>query len=92
MPQCVVLHDNTGGLNVGGFEVSEKPMLVSGRGGYAIISDQRLGEDENLTAIGGIGHRLRVSNEGGSKDCLARDVGFGTKGLAREDWSILEWR
>jgi hypothetical protein len=65
-------------------------VLITGSRGNAVVADQWLREDEDLTAVGGIGHRLGISHERGREDCLAGDVGFGAKGLAGEDGAILE--
>jgi hypothetical protein len=89
VPQSIVLDDDTGGLDVGRLEVAEQAVLVPGGGGDAIVANQWLGEDENLATVGGIGHRLGVSDERGGEDGLARDVGLGAERLAREDGSIL---
>ena len=89
MLQGIVLHNDTRGLEVRRFEVSEQSVLVLGRGGNSIITNQGLCEDENLTAVGGIGHRLGVSDERGGEDSFARDVGFGAERLSGKDWSIL---
>jgi hypothetical protein len=87
--QSVVLDHNTRRLDVGRLEVSEQAMLIAGRGGDAVVADQRLGEDEDLAAVRGVRHGLGVSNEGGGEDCLAGDVGLSTERLAGEDWAIL---
>ena len=78
----VVLNYNAGGLDVGRLEMSEQSMFIPGLGGYSIIADQRLSEDENLATVGGIGHGLGVSNERGGEDGFARHVGFGTERLS----------
>jgi hypothetical protein len=49
-----------------------------------------LREDENLSTVRRIGHRLGVSNKRGREDRLARNVRLGTERLAVEDWTILE--
>lgn len=81
--------DNTSALNVRGLEVLEEVVLVALAGGDAVVANQRLGEDEDLTSVGGVGHRLRVANEGSREDSLARDVGVGTEGHTLEDGTIL---
>ena len=65
-------------------------MLIAGVGGDSVVADQRLGEDEDLSTVGGIGHGLGVSNEGCGEDSLAGDVCFGTKRLAFEDGAVLQ--
>jgi hypothetical protein len=85
----VVLNDNAGGLDVGRLEVSEQSVFIPRLGGHSIIANQRLCKDEDLATVGGIGHGFGVSNERGGEDGFARDVGFGTERLSREDGSIL---
>jgi hypothetical protein len=87
--QGIVLHNDTRSLDVGRLKVSEQAVLVTGGRGDAIVANQRLGEDEDLPTVGRIGHRFRVSDERGSENCLAGDIGFGAKRLAREDGAIL---
>jgi hypothetical protein len=65
-------------------------MFVSSRGWNAIVANKRLGEDENLSTVRRIGHRLRVTNKRSRKDSLARDVRLGTERLAVENRAILE--
>lgn len=81
--------DNASALDVRGLEVLEEVVLVALVGRDAVVANQRLGEDEDLTSVGGIGHRLGVADEGSREDSLARDVGVGTEGLTLEDGTIL---
>lgn len=90
--QGIVLNNDTRGLDIRRFEVSEETVLIAGSGWDSVVANQGLGEDENLATVGGIGHGLRVSHERGGEDCFTRDVGFGTEGLAREDRAILNKR
>lgn len=83
-------HDNTGALNVGGFKVLEEVVLVALFRGDSVVANQGLGEDEDLTAVGRVGHGLGVSDEGRGKDSLARDVSIGAKGFSTENGTILE--
>ena len=48
---CIVGNDNTHALDVGGLEVFQKTSVVSGRGRDAIVADERLGENEDLSTI-----------------------------------------
>jgi len=64
-------------------------MLISGRRWNTIVSNQRLGEDEDLSTVRRVSHRLGVSNEGGCEDGFAGNVRFGAKGFAMENWAIL---
>lgn len=86
----VIRNNNTHTLNVGRLEVFQQSMFVSGRGWNTIVADKRLREDENLSTVRGIGHRLGVSNKRGREDRLARNVRLGAERLAVEDWTILE--
>lgn len=81
--------NDTSALNVGGLEVLEKVELVTGGGGNTVVANQGLGEDENLSSVGGVGHGLGVSNERGSEDSFTRDVGVGAESLALENGTIL---
>jgi hypothetical protein len=87
--QGVVLDNDTRGLDVGGLEVAEQTVLVTGSGGYTVVTDQRLGEDKDLATVGGVGHGLGISDERGGEDGFTRDVGLGTKGLSGEDGAVL---
>jgi len=73
---------------VGGLEVLEKVELVTGGRGNTVVSNQGLGEDENLASVGGVGHGLGVSNEGGGENSFTRNVGVGTESLALENGTI----
>jgi hypothetical protein len=73
---------------VGGLEVLEKVELVTGGRGNTVVSNQGLGEDENLASVGGVGHGLGVSNEGGGEDGFTRNVGVGTESLTLENGTI----
>jgi len=82
--------DDTGTLDVRRLEILEQVVLITHRGGHAIVSNKRLGEDEDLTAVRGVGHGLGVSNEGSCEDSLARDVCVGAKGCATEDGTVTD--
>lgn len=86
----VVLDNDTRSLDVRRFEVSEQTVLVTGGGGDAVVANQRLCEDKNLSTVGRVGHGLGVSNERGGENGFTGDVGFGAEGLAGEDGAILE--
>lgn len=83
-------NDDSGALNVGRLKVLEQVPLVTLVRGNTVVANQRLGEDENLATVRGVGHGLGVSNEGCGKDGLTRDVGVGTKGGSAEDGTILK--
>lgn len=80
---------NAGALDMRGLEVLQKIELVTLVRGDAVVTDERLGEHENLAAVGGIGHGFGISHEGGSEDGFTGDVGVGTKGGTVEDGAIL---
>jgi hypothetical protein len=86
----IVLDYDTCSLEMWGFKISEQAMLVTGRRWDTIVANEGLCENQNLTAVGRVGHGLRISNQGGSEHSFARDVGLRTKRLARKDWSILK--
>jgi hypothetical protein len=80
--------NDTSALNVGGLEVLEKVELVAGGGGNTVVANQGLGEDEDLSSVGGVGHGLGISNERGGEDGFTRNVGVGAESLALEDGTI----
>lgn len=82
-------HDNTRGLDVGRLEIAEKAKFVTGVRRHAIVADQWLGEDKNLTTVGRVRHRLWVTNEGSGENGFTRDVRLGTERFPVEDRSIL---
>jgi len=93
-PVTVLLGDignnNTSGLEVGGFEIFQKSVGVLLSGGNTIVADQRLGENQDLTTIGGIGQGLGVSDQRGGENSLARDVGASTEGLSGKHRTITD--
>lgn len=54
-------------------------MLVTSARGYTVVTNQWLGEDKDLATVGGVGHRLRVSDKRGCEDGFTGNVGLGTK-------------
>lgn len=82
--------DDTGTLDVRGLKVLEEVPLITLVGGHTVVANQGLGEDQNLTTVGGVGHGLGVSDQGGGEDGLARDVGVCSEGSAGEDGAILK--
>ena len=55
-------HD-AAGLNVGALEVLQQAVLVPRRGRHAVIPNQRLREDQDLAAVGRVGHGLRIADQ-----------------------------
>lgn len=80
--------DDTSGLEVGRLKVLEQTVLVPLSGGNTVVTDQRLGEDQDLTTVGGVGQRLGVSDQGSGENGFTRNVGAGSKGLPMEDGAI----
>lgn len=87
--ESVILDDDAGALDVGGLEVAEQTVFVTGGRGYTVVPNQGLREDKNLSTVGGVGHGLGVANEGRGEDGLARHVDLGTERLALEDRTVL---
>lgn len=83
-----ISNHHSGTLNVGRLEVFQEVVLIPHVGGNTIVANQGLSEDDDLAAVGGVGHRFGVANERGSEDGLARDVGIRTEGGASEDRAI----
>lgn len=81
--------NNTGALNVGGLEVLEEVELVTLIRRDTVVANQGLGEDQNLAAVRGIGHRLGVTNKGGGENGFTRNVGVGTEGGTLKNGAIL---
>jgi len=83
-----VRDDNGSSLDVGALKVLVETVLVAHGSGHTVVSDQRLSEDQNLTAVRRVGHRLGVSDERGGEDSLATDVGLCAKALSVVDRAI----
>jgi hypothetical protein len=83
-----VSHDDTSRLEVGRLEVLEKTVRVLLSRRNTVVTNQRLGENQDLTTIGGISQGFRVSNQRGGEDGLSGNVGAGTEGLSVEDRTI----
>lgn len=92
-PVRVLLSDignnNTDGLEMGRLEVFQETILVPLVRGDTIVSNERLGEDENLATVGRIGKSLGISNEGSREDGFPGSVRTGTEGLSVEDRTVL---
>jgi hypothetical protein len=81
-------NDDTSGLEIGRLKVFEKTMAVPLSGRNTVVSNQRLGENQNLAPVGGIGQRFWISDQRGGEDRLTGNGGTGTKGLSVEDRTI----
>lgn len=81
-------HNHTSSLEVGGLEILEKTVLVPLGRRHAVVADQGLGEDQDLTTVGRIGQRLGIPNQRGGEDGFTGDVGASSEGLAVEDRTI----
>jgi len=86
----IICNHNTYTLNVGRLEVFQQSMIVPGRGWNAIVADKGLRENENLSTVRRVSHRLRVSNKRSREDRLARNIGLGAERLSVENRTILE--
>lgn len=83
-------NNHTGSLQVGGLEVLQEAIgiLLSRR--HTVVTDQRLGEDQDLATVGWVGQGLGVPDQRGGEHSLAGDVGAGAKGLAGEHGAITD--
>ena len=81
-------NDDTSSLKVGGLEVLEQAVTVLLRGGDTVVANQRLGEDQNLATVGGIGQGLGVTDQRGGEDGFTGNVGASSKGLSVKDGTI----
>lgn len=86
--QSHIGHDDPGTLEVRGLEILEKVVLVTLGRRHAVVANQRLGEDQNLSTVRRIRHGFAVSHERGGEDGFARNVGICTKGRAIEDGAV----
>lgn len=76
-------------LNMGRFKVLEEVVVVALARGNTVVSNERLGEDEDLPSVRWVGHGLGIANQRGGEDGFTRNVGVGTKSLALEDRAVL---
>lgn len=76
-------------LNMGRFKVLEEVVVVALAGRNTVVSNERLGEDEDLPTVRWVGHGLGIADQRGSEDGFTGDVGIGTKSLALEDRAVL---
>jgi hypothetical protein len=53
---CLVRHDNAAGLKMVRLKVPQQPMLVALKRRHAVVADQRLREDEDLSTVRGVRH------------------------------------
>ena len=88
VPGVVCDHDARG-LDVGAFKVPEQSVLVAFTGGDPVISDERLGEDEDLSTVGGVGQGFGVADKGSGEDGFTGAIGLGAEGGAGEDRAVL---
>lgn len=83
-------HNHTSRLEVGRFEVLQKAARVFGGGWNTIVTNQRLGENQDLTPVRRVSQGFRITNQGGGEDGLSGDVGTGAEGLPVEDRTITD--
>ncbi len=70
------------------FDVRLRGFVIGGAG--AVIADLRVGENDDLAGIGGIGEDFLVSGDGGIEDDFAGAFGGRTKTPALEDRSVFQ--
>jgi hypothetical protein len=83
-----VCNNNGSSLDVGALKVLVEAVLVAHGSGHTVVANQRLGEDQNLTAVRRVGHGLGVSDEGSGEDSLTTDVGLCAEALSVVDRAI----
>src|SRR5271154_4143779 len=70
------------------FDVRAAGLVVGGVG--SVVSDLRIGQDNNLSSIGGIGKDFLVARQGGIENHLAKTFAFGAIALTAEDAPVFE--
>lgn len=85
-----VSNDDTDGLQMRRFEVFEETIRVTRIRGDAVVTDERLCEDENLATVGGVTEGFRVANKSGGENGFSRDVGACAEGFSVEDRTVLK--
>ena len=92
-PMTILLGDvgdnHTSTLDMRRLEVPQEVPFVTLRGRHAIVSNQWLREDQDLSSVGRVGHRLRVAYKGSGEDGFAGNVGVGTESSSLEYGSVL---
>lgn len=80
--------DDAADVNVLALEVIAESPLIEPRARHAIVTDERVRENEDLPAVARVGHRLWVSNHPCVEDDLAVDVDWCAEGGSSEDCSV----
>jgi hypothetical protein len=70
------------------FDVRTAGLVVGGVG--TVISDLRIGQDNNLSSIGGIGKDFLIARQGGIENYFAKTFTFGAIALTAEDAPVFE--
>ena len=70
------------------FDVGPRGFVIVAAG--AVIADLRVGEDDDLAGIRGIGENFLIAGERGIEDHFARAFGGRTKAAALEDGSVFQ--
>jgi hypothetical protein len=78
--------DEPGGLNARGF------VAVFVSGGYAVVTDEGIGENEYLSAVRGIGQALDVPDHRGVEYHLARRRAVKTEAGAGELGAVFQFK
>lgn len=86
-----ISNNDTDTLSVWRLKVLEQVVLVTGGTRWdTVVTNKRLGKDEDLTLVRRIGHRLWVTDKRCSKDSLTGHVCVVTKGVTIEDRSVAD--
>lgn len=88
--ECSICHNDTTRLNVGALEVLEQSVLVTSIGWHTVVADEGLSEDQNLSTVGRISHRLGISHQRCGEHSLSTDACLGTEALSVEDGAIAD--
>ncbi len=70
------------------FDVGPRGFVIVAAG--AVVADLRVGEDDDLAGIGGVGEDFLVAGERGIEDDLAGALGGRTKAPALEDGAVFQ--
>src|ERR1700722_7057853 len=70
------------------FDVRTAGLVVGGIG--SVVSDLRIGQDDNLSSIGGISENFLVACQGGIENHFAKTFALGAIALTAEDAPVFE--
>lgn len=83
-----IRHDDRAHVDVLAFEVFAETELVERFLGHAVIADERIREDQNLSDVTGIRHRFRIPDHARVENDLAVGIAFRTKRPTRESRAV----